>query len=1016
MYLVLAASLVAGSVLLSEGPASVALLAISLSGCVAIFVGARRARSQRTSCYLLCAGAVLFLSGTIVREVHGALAGRPSPFPSPADALYYAGYVVLIAAVVLLVRTRRPRREPANLVDALIVSAGLGMLLWAFVMTAYASQEDLPLHVRLMAASYSVLDLILMGTLSRLALGPGERNRSYYLLVATIALIAVADVLATMATRVPSFQGAAAVSATLCFVTGGAAALHPGIETLSRRGRPSVPTVTPGRLCVIFGALALGPVALLLASASGRPVNAPTVVTGGALLSALVVARMALQVRTNEARTRRETALRRATEQLIVAATREEMLDVAQAAVDDLGRGSCRLRSHIVRFDNGPIGGGPQVDQLSDTGMAALALRSPTIVEQNPLLQSDAFARSWVVCPLVTHDAVRGALVVSAASVVPPELVEGLAGLTAEVALALETAALREDLHRQRSERRFQALIENSTDILLILNSERGIIYASPGVSRVLGHSSEAMVGSSLDTFVPPDERPALASALSHPSAAGGGHLELELRLVDAVGAWHALEATVSDLRSDPDVGGIVLNARDATERKRLESELRHQALHDTLTGLPNRGLFTDRVRHALSRRSDEVGRVAVLFIDLDDFKIVNDTLGHAAGDQLLVAVAKRLRASLRGADTPARFGGDEFAVLLDGTEVVTDVAEVVQRILDALHEPFQIDARELCITVSMGMAVDAARSTSAQTLLRNADAAMYVAKQGGKGRWERYHDATDASAIERLELRSDLATVLEDDGLVLHFHPIVDFETERAVSLEALVRWNHPRRGLIAPLELLPLLEESGLIVPVSAWVLESACRQLSSLPGGPWQDVSVTVNVSVRHLRSDRFLGDVVTALQHSNLDPSRLVLEVAESILAADTRRVRRTLDALRSTGVKVAIDNFGSGFSSLGHLLSFPVDILKLDRALVTNTTTKPARRGIVPALVELADSMDVRLEVGGIETVEQLDALRAHGCKYGQGFLWSQPVPLGALLAAGPLLVTAIDAQSARLGG
>jgi len=1007
---------VTASALLPEGLALVALLAISLSGCVAIFAAARRGRSQRTSCYLLCAGAVLFLSGTILREVHGALVGRPSPFPSPADALYYAGYIALILALALLVRARRARREPANLVDALIVSAGLGMLIWAFVMTAYSSQEDLPVHVRLMAASYSVLDLILLGVLSRLAVGPGERNRSYYLLLLTITLIVVADVLTTMATRVPSLQAAAAVCSTLCFVTGGAAALHPGIETLTRRGRPSLPTLTAGRLCAIFSALALGPLALLVASASGRPVSTPTVVTGAALLSALVVARMAVQVRTNETRTARDTALRRASEQLIAATTREEMLGVAQAAVDDLGRGSSQLRSHIVQFGKGPIDGGPQVDQLSDAGMAALASRSPTVVAQNPLLQSEAFARNWVVCPLVTQDVVRGALVVSAASIVSPELVEGLAGLTAEVALALETAALMEDLHRQRSERRFQALIENSTDILLILNSERGIIYASPGASRVLGHSSAAMVGSSFDTFLPPDERPAVASALSHPQLAGAGHVQLELRLVDAAGAWHTLEATASDLRSDPDVGGIVLNARDATERKRLENELRHQALHDTLTGLPNRGLFTDRVRHALSRRSDEVGTVAVLFIDLDDFKIVNDTRGHAAGDQLLVAVAKRLRASLRGSDTPARFGGDEFAVLLDNTEVVTDVAEVVQRILHALHEPFEIDARELCITVSMGMALDAARSTSAQTLLRNADAAMYLAKQGGKGRWETYHDATDALAIERLELKSELATVLEDDGLVLHFHPIVDLETGRTISLEALVRWDHPRRGLIAPLQLIPLVEEAALIVPMSAWVLESACRQVSSLQGRQWGDVSVTVNVSVRHLRSDRFLDDVVGALQLANLDPSRLVLEVAESFLAADTQRVRRTLDALRSYGVKVAIDNFGSGYSSLGHLLSFPVDILKLDRALVVNMTTKSARRGIVRALVELADSMDVRLEAGGIETVEQRDALRAHGCKYGQGFLWSRPVPLGALVGAGPVLVTATEAQSERLVG
>ncbi len=1012
-YLVIASAAVAISLLLPTTLALLMLQGIALSGCVATLVGIRRGTPQGKHWYLLLAGASSFLVGTLVREAHGALIGEPSPFPSPADALYYAGYLSLISAFLVLIRSRRARREPANLVDALIMGAGLGMVIWSFVMTAYSAQGDMPLVARVMAGAYSVLDLILLGVLSRVAVGSGERNRSYYLLVATMVLLVAADLLATMATQTPWLGPLALVCSTLCFVTGGAASLHPSMKRLDRRAAPSVPVLTRGRLAVLFCALALGPLALAAARALGHSVNMATVIVGVSVLSTLVLARMAVLVRANEARIRREGALRRASESMIASTTREQMLAGVTIAVSELGlavpgRGVVGLHSRIVQLDSGglvidtssaSLHGRHATELLSSEAQGALSSRHTTVLGADPWTEPDAdaspSATGWVVCPLVSQNAVRGALIVSAASPMSPELVEGLTGLTAELALALETAALVEDQHRRHSERRFQALIENSSDIILIVDADRVITYASPGVAHVLGYSSEQVLGFSLDAFLPAEEVPALASALQASAARHARHELVEIRVIDAAGAWHVLEATANDLRHDPDVGGIVLNARDATDRKTLENELRHQALHDTLTGLSNRALFTDRVGHALSRRTE--GSVAVLLIDLDDFKTVNDSMGHAAGDQLLVAVADRLRTSLRTSDTPSRFGGDEFVVLLDDSQTDAQVDDVADRVLSALHAPFSLNGREVSITASMGVAVDPSRSTTAEVLVRNADAAMHLAKQRGKGRRESYHEDMHLLALERLELRSDLARAVEREELVLHFQPIVDMQTGRTKSLEALVRWNHSTRGVVPPLQFIPLAEETGLIVPMGAWILESACRQVRSLEGRGWDDVMLTVNVSVRQLQTDRLVEDVLRALRLSELPAQRLAIEITESILLADTDEIRDRLDDLRSHGVKVAIDDFGSGYSSLGYLQRFPVDILKLDRSFVEDMTAHPERQGVVRAVVDLAQSMNLRLVAEGIETVDQRDALQTCGCRYGQGYLWSRPVPLGELV-------------------
>jgi diguanylate cyclase (GGDEF)-like protein/PAS domain S-box-containing protein len=455
---------------------------------------------------------------------------------------------------------------------------------------------------------------------------------------------------------------------------------------------------------------------------------------------------------------------------------------------------------------------------------------------------------------------------------------------------------------------------------------------------------------------------------------------------------------------------GRVWSFRDITERVRLERELAHQAFHDSLTGLANQALFRDRVTHALARAARRQTQLAVLFLDLDDFKTVNDSLGHTAGDALLVAVAERLRDCLRGTDTAARLGGDEFALLVEGVGDETEITVLAERLIAALMEPFIIAGRDIVVGTSIGIAFDETHINTGQ-LLRNADIAMYTAKRGGKCRYEIFQRDMHTAAVDRLEIQADLRRALDRRELTLEYQPIVALGSGQVTGVEALVRWRHPERGLLAPSAFIPIAEETGLISELGRQVLVEACIQARR-----WQrlwpqepPLTVSVNLSPRQLQTDDLFGHVIEALTVSGLDPASLVLEITESAMIHDTDSIVGRLASLKELGVKLALDDFGTGYSSFSYLQRLPIDALKIDRAFIGMIEKDDKKSTLAQAIVSLAQTMDLVAVAEGVETASQAEMLGRMGCNLAQGYYLARPMDgqaIEAFLAApSPRLAT-----------
>ncbi|HEX2063279.1 MAG TPA: EAL domain-containing protein, partial [Acidimicrobiales bacterium] len=434
------------------------------------------------------------------------------------------------------------------------------------------------------------------------------------------------------------------------------------------------------------------------------------------------------------------------------------------------------------------------------------------------------------------------------------------------------------------------------------------------------------------------------------------------------------------------------------TERWRAQQALAHQAMHDSLTGLANRALFLDRVSHSLDRLVRQPGNAAVLFLDLDRFKDINDSLGHDAGDQVLVAVARRLENVLRRSDTVARFGGDEFTIFCEDLEAESHAVTLAERVDEALSVPLEVEGRDISITTSIGIAY-ARGKVNGEDLLRDADMAMYRAKQEGRARYALFDPDMHAAATQRLETANALRTAIKNQELRLHFQPQVSLAGGGLIGVEALVRWQHPVTGLVWPGEFIPVAEESNSIIELGRWVVDEACRQVAewdaAAPGvGP---LGVSVNISARQLADPRLVDVVARALAKSGLDPARVCLEVTESVLMTDVEASFEALSGLKRLGVNLAVDDFGTGYSSLSYLQRLPVDLLKVDKSFVHGMNTDRAKAAIVRSVVDLAHALHLEVLAEGVETAEQAAMLGDLGCDRAQGYFFGRPVPPGALL-------------------
>ena len=574
----------------------------------------------------------------------------------------------------------------------------------------------------------------------------------------------------------------------------------------------------------------------------------------------------------------------------------------------------------------------------------------------------------------------------------------------------------RAELDLQESAARFRSLVQHASDLVVVLDETAQVTYVSPSIMRVLGYLQEEVLHTSGPLLVHPDDLASLPHAWQEPFPP----ITRELRVRRRNGDWAVVEFTASDLRRERGVEGIVLNGRDVTDRKTLEAELRRLALHDGLTGLPNRTLFLDRVEQALGRES--MSPLAVLYVDLDDFKTINDGLGHVAGDALLRAVAGRLSTCVRHQDTAARLGGDEFGILLDGIEDVAAASDIARRVGDALNEPFAIDGRQLQVTATVGLVLTSDEVVDTEALLRRADVAMYLAKTRGKNRLQTYETGMDEQFRERLELKGDLAAALEQKQFAVVYQPIVSLATGELDGFEALVRWQHPTRGMVPPNVFVPIAEETGDIVTLGQWVLRTACEQLAAWHRAyPTIRPRMSVNLSIRQLEHPGLISTVRAAVAAAGIRPGDLTLEITESVLAQDVTLVRGQLAELQDLGVKVAIDDFGTGYSSFGYLSQFSLDVLKIDRSFVMDLDSVDGEQAdIVRAIVALARSRGLRTVAEGIEETVQRDVLRELGCDTGQGYLFSRPQSAGdlesVLREAAPAAVAVVPVPAQRHRG
>jgi diguanylate cyclase (GGDEF)-like protein/PAS domain S-box-containing protein len=1022
---------------------------IELSGVWAMGLGVYLNRPARRSPWVLigvanlCA-AIGDVSGHTLELVDHTHLG----FPSFADIIYLCTYPLYVGGLALFILFRTHGRDRRSAVDAALLTIGLGLLSWLFLVRPHTMNPSLTFAQKFTVAAYPVGDLLILMTLARL-LTPGTARGWPVRLITIGTLTALAsdvtyDIL--QANRLYHEGTLLSLGWLICYTAWGAAALHPDMTELTEPVPYRAADTSRGWVLALLCAGLLVPIfQFVWAVYTDDGTEAEFGVVSG-ILFVLVLSRLWDVVTSHRRGRHRERTLRVAAGALASAGSVEEVATAVGVAAAAFNPGIPEARAAVLAVRDGdrlrlvtpglrsrpddegdPVQvwlrliDGPTPRYVSIPEISA-ATRGPGLRVSEAAEASVAYLDGFegaLLCPLNLTDRPSGDPFIGMLAffgsrrhlATRAAALEILAGQTA---LAVERITLSQVVIRQRGEALFRTLVHDASDVILIIGDSGKIRYATPSAADIFG--SVPVEGAALTELVGTDGREDVSRVLDliFAGLGGGRAAGFVLRIKRLDGRSVIVEIRSSDLRDDETVAGVVLTLRDVTSERQLQDELERRAYHDALTGLPNRALFAERASEAIAAARRD-GRVAgVLFVDLDDFKIVNDTMGHGAGDELLRAVAARLVAAVRKSDTAARLGGDEFALLIDDAPDVEAVESSAERIVAALDEPVSLSGSPgnprstvLCpASVGVATSVD---SADADQALRHADLALYAAKSAGKRRWRRYAAALSAGMQRRREVQVALEDALRDSAFTLVYQPIVALHSGEISGFEALVRWPHPEWGMMLPSEFIELAEETGHIVPLGDWVLKQALADMvgwrTRLGTEAAATPHISVNVSARQFHDPGFVDGVRRTLRQSGLPPSALVLELTESVLLGGHERIRADLNDLRDIGLRLAIDDFGTGYSSLAYLLDLPIDILKIDKTFVTGIAESGRQRALVAGIAGLARTLGLVTVAEGIETMAERELLAEMGCDFGQGYLLSVPVDANraeALLRLGAL--------------